>query len=235
VGDILRRREQCLERRETKPSHRVGAAWLAVEAHRKGNRSPPGDGRSLPDGCRVGGAAIHRQNRPTSRPPIPRQFQNRPMTCPPTSPPVLPSRFACPGPRSIQNRPTRCPLTLARFPCLAGAPQPAPASPTSTSSNSRSASVATPRPFIRIWSMITVSLAVTRASNGMGKLPQTAAEDLLEITMRRCERASTLLTSNRAVGEGRLAPPTPFRSLGRRSGRIPAEPYPPPWCCQIRP
>jgi DNA replication protein DnaC len=34
---------------------------------------------------------------------------------------------------------------------------------------------------------------------GMRKLPQTAAEDLLEIIMRRYERASTLLTSNRPV------------------------------------
>jgi DNA replication protein DnaC len=34
---------------------------------------------------------------------------------------------------------------------------------------------------------------------GMRKLPQTAAEDLLEIVMRRYERASTLLTSNRPV------------------------------------
>jgi len=33
----------------------------------------------------------------------------------------------------------------------------------------------------------------------MRKLPQTAAEDLLEIVMRRYERASTLLTSNRPV------------------------------------
>jgi DNA replication protein DnaC len=32
---------------------------------------------------------------------------------------------------------------------------------------------------------------------GMRKLPQTAAEDLLEIVMRRYERASTLLTPNR--------------------------------------
>jgi len=32
---------------------------------------------------------------------------------------------------------------------------------------------------------------------GMRKLPITAAEDLLEIIMRRHERASTLLTSNR--------------------------------------
>ncbi len=34
---------------------------------------------------------------------------------------------------------------------------------------------------------------------GMRKLPSTAAEDLLEIVMRRYERASTLLTSNRPV------------------------------------
>src|SRR5512147_406418 len=34
---------------------------------------------------------------------------------------------------------------------------------------------------------------------GMRKLPVTAAEDLLEIVMRRYERASTLLTSNRPV------------------------------------
>ena len=33
----------------------------------------------------------------------------------------------------------------------------------------------------------------------MRKLPLTAAEDLLEIIMRRYERASTLLTSNRPV------------------------------------
>ena len=34
---------------------------------------------------------------------------------------------------------------------------------------------------------------------GMRKLPHTAAEDLLEIVMRRYERASTLITSNRPV------------------------------------
>ena len=34
---------------------------------------------------------------------------------------------------------------------------------------------------------------------GMRKLPLTAAEDLLEVIMRRYERASTLLTSNRPV------------------------------------
>lgn len=34
---------------------------------------------------------------------------------------------------------------------------------------------------------------------GMRKLPATAAEDLLELTMRRYERASTLITSNRPV------------------------------------
>ena len=34
---------------------------------------------------------------------------------------------------------------------------------------------------------------------GMRKLPSTAAEDLLEVVMRRYERASTLLTTNRPV------------------------------------
>lgn len=34
---------------------------------------------------------------------------------------------------------------------------------------------------------------------GMRKLPATAAEDLLELIMRRYERASTLLSSNRPV------------------------------------
>ena len=36
---------------------------------------------------------------------------------------------------------------------------------------------------------------------GMRKLRHTAAEDLLELVMRRYERASTLLTSNRPVGD----------------------------------
>lgn len=36
---------------------------------------------------------------------------------------------------------------------------------------------------------------------GMRKLPASAAEDLLEVIMRRYERASTLLTSNRPVDE----------------------------------
>lgn len=36
---------------------------------------------------------------------------------------------------------------------------------------------------------------------GMRKLRQTAAEDLLEIVMRRCVRASILLTSNRPVDD----------------------------------
>ena len=35
----------------------------------------------------------------------------------------------------------------------------------------------------------------------MRKLPHTAAEDLLELIMRRYERASTMLTSNRPVDE----------------------------------
>ncbi len=36
---------------------------------------------------------------------------------------------------------------------------------------------------------------------GMRKLPTTAAEDLLELIMRRYERASTMLTSNRPVDD----------------------------------
>ena len=43
---------------------------------------------------------------------------------------------------------------------------------------------------------------------GMRKLAHTAAEDLLEVIMRRYERASTLLTSNR-----------PVRRLGQAAGR----------------
>jgi DNA replication protein DnaC len=40
---------------------------------------------------------------------------------------------------------------------------------------------------------------------GMRKLPATAAEDLLELIMRRYERASTMITSNRPVDDwGRL-------------------------------
>jgi DNA replication protein DnaC len=47
-------------------------------------------------------------------------------------------------------------------------------------------------------SLTTASLLVID-DFGMRKLPHTAAEDLLEIIMRRYERASTLLTSNRPV------------------------------------
>ncbi len=36
----------------------------------------------------------------------------------------------------------------------------------------------------------------------MRKLPASAAEDLLEIVMRRYERASTILTSNRPIEDG---------------------------------
>jgi DNA replication protein DnaC len=38
----------------------------------------------------------------------------------------------------------------------------------------------------------------------MRKLPASAAEDLLEIIMRRYERTSTIITSNRPL-EGRVA------------------------------
>lgn len=51
---------------------------------------------------------------------------------------------------------------------------------------------------------------------GMRKLPQTAAEDLLEIVMRRYERASTLITSNRPSMSGEncsaTLPPSPRSS-----------------------
>ena len=53
---------------------------------------------------------------------------------------------------------------------------------------------------------------------GMRKLPHTAAEDLLEIVMRRYERASTLLTSNRPVDDwgncSATPPPSPRCSIG---------------------
>ena len=49
---------------------------------------------------------------------------------------------------------------------------------------------------------------------GMRKLAHTAAEDLLELIMRRYERASTLLTSNRPVDDWGEAP----RRHGRSDG-----------------
>ena len=48
--------------------------------------------------------------------------------------------------------------------------------------------------------LATVSLLIVD-DLGMRKLPHTAAEDLLELIMRRYERASTLLTSNRPVDD----------------------------------
>jgi DNA replication protein DnaC len=59
---------------------------------------------------------------------------------------------------------------------------------------------------------------------GMRKLPPTAAEDLLEIVMRRYERASTLITSNRPVEDwgkllGETPPPSPHSSLGSSTTR----------------
>jgi len=44
---------------------------------------------------------------------------------------------------------------------------------------------------------------------GMGKLPHTAAEDLLEVVMRRYERASTLLTSPSTIGANCSVTPRP--------------------------
>jgi DNA replication protein DnaC len=46
--------------------------------------------------------------------------------------------------------------------------------------------------------LVTVPLLIVD-DLGMRKLPLTAAEELLEIIMRRYERASTMLTSNRPV------------------------------------
>lgn len=48
--------------------------------------------------------------------------------------------------------------------------------------------------------MVTVPLLILD-DLGMRKLPLTAAEELLEIIMRRYERTSTRLTSNRPVGD----------------------------------
>jgi len=50
----------------------------------------------------------------------------------------------------------------------------------------------------RLTDLATVPLLIVD-DLGMRKLPATAAEDLLELVMRRYERASTLLTSNRPV------------------------------------
>jgi hypothetical protein len=46
-------------------------------------------------------------------------------------------------------------------------------------------------------------------------------------------RDLTLFGQHLAIGAA--LPPRICRRLGRRSGRIPAEPYPPPRCCQYRP
>ena len=54
----------------------------------------------------------------------------------------------------------------------------------------------TRKPFLQ--TLATVPLRIIDAL-GMRELPPTAAEDLLEIVMRRYERTSTTLTSNRAV------------------------------------
>jgi DNA replication protein DnaC len=65
---------------------------------------------------------------------------------------------------------------------------------------------------------------------GMRKLPLTAAEDLLEIIMRRYERTSTLLTSNRPVGD--------LGEATRRCGRSHrhARPHPASWTrTEVRP
>ena len=64
---------------------------------------------------------------------------------------------------------------------------------------------------------------------GMRKPPLTAAEELLEIIMRRYERASTLLTSNRPIEDWRKllgdtaavsAMPTVFFTTGMCSSAV---------------
>ena len=55
---------------------------------------------------------------------------------------------------------------------------------------------------------------------GMRKLPLTAAEDLLEIIMRRYERASTMITSNRPVDD--LGETAGRQRSGYRHARSPA-------------
>src|SRR5712691_12620504 len=52
----------------------------------------------------------------------------------------------------------------------------------------------------RIESLVTVPLLIID-DLGMRKLSLTAAEELLEIIMRRYERASTMITSNRPVDD----------------------------------
>ena len=64
---------------------------------------------------------------------------------------------------------------------------------------------------------------------GMRKLAHTAAEDLLELIMRRYERASTLLTSNRPVDDLGQAP----RRHGRRH-RATRSPAAPRACAEVR-
>jgi IstB-like ATP binding protein len=61
---------------------------------------------------------------------------------------------------------------------------------------------------------------------GMRKLPPTAAEELLEIVMRRYERTSTLLTSNRPVEDwGKLLGVRPAQDSKSELAYVPT----PPW------
>jgi DNA replication protein DnaC len=56
-----------------------------------------------------------------------------------------------------------------------------------------------PGPASRTWRTVTTVPLLVIDDLGMKRLPHTAAEDLLEIIMRRYEKASTLITSNRPV------------------------------------
>jgi DNA replication protein DnaC len=64
---------------------------------------------------------------------------------------------------------------------------------------------------------------------GMRRLPPTAAEDLLELVMRRYERTSTLFTSNRPVDDwGKLLGDAP-RSRRHARSPSPSRPRPQMW------
>ena len=69
---------------------------------------------------------------------------------------------------------------------------------------------------------------------GMRKLPHTAAEDLLEVIMRRHERASTLLTSNRLCGAPRSSIGCSITRMCSSVGRAAGAPRSTPTCIPRR-
>ncbi len=62
---------------------------------------------------------------------------------------------------------------------------------------------------------------------GMRKLPHTTTEDLLEIVMRRYERASTMLTSNRYARPAPPSRPCPQRWTAKTGAPKPCQPTEP--------